>query len=96
MLVRELTEVLRQLVADGSRYPILDVEGDATYFVQFLPFDGGCLVCEAVSNVFLDSRYRLSELQEQAMVDLGWDAPCPNYTMVWEPPVPVHVVAERW
>jgi hypothetical protein len=90
-----LIEVLRALLEDRAHFLVIDVDKSAKYYVQFLPVDGGGLLCEAVSNEFLSGTDRLTTHDEQNMIDLGWASPDPNFKQLWDAPVPVHVVADR-
>jgi hypothetical protein len=90
-----LPDVFRALLDDRAHFLVFDVDKDAGYYVQFLPVDGGGLLCEAVSNEFLSDPHRLTPEDELKMVDLGWASPDPNFRQLWEAPVPVHVVAHR-
>src|SRR5437879_2174004 len=42
------------------------------YYVQLM-FNLDCVYCEAASNEYLDGVERLVRVQEDALVDLGWD-----------------------
>ncbi|MDA0180992.1 hypothetical protein OJ997_11855 [Solirubrobacter phytolaccae] len=59
---------------DSGTFVVL--EGDATrnYYVQFSPV-GEQLLCEAVSNAFLDPADQLGERQHATLAAVGWHAP---------------------
>ncbi len=54
-------------------------------YVQFMLYEDGSVVAEAVSNTYLRDPHRLAETDEARLATLGWRAPtvrCPNWRLV--------------
>ena len=75
---RNLASVLDRMVYGPGRWVLIvgSVDG-CTKYVQFLGYEDGSLVAEAVSNAYLVEPHRLSEDDEAALLRLGWQPPCP-------------------
>jgi hypothetical protein len=83
-----LEEILERLLADPGRWILIIEAGPdaAPYYVQYLLFEEGSLVVEAVSNYFLEGVNRLTDQDEHQLAMLGWQPPTdlthPNWTAV--------------
>jgi hypothetical protein len=89
-----LEEILERLLADPGRWILIIEAGPDTalYYVQYLLFEEGSLLAEAVSNNFLEGANRLTDQDEQRLRILGWQPPAdqgsPNWTAVQATLVP--------
>ena len=65
------------------------------YYVQFIPTEQGELYCEAVGNTYLEGADRLDESAELDLIGLGWSSPTPNFSQLWDEPIPFAEIGER-
>jgi hypothetical protein len=65
------------------------------YYVQFIATRQGELYCEAVGNHYLAREDWLDAEDELNLIGLGWSSPTPNYSQLWDEPIPFDEVACR-
>jgi hypothetical protein len=93
-LAREVAGRLEELMLWQTEFMI--VERNATnYYVQFVATALGELYCEAVGNEYLEPGARIDDEQELALIGLGWSSPTPQFSQLWDEPIPFANVAER-
>lgn len=85
-LEQGLGKVLRRLIRDPGRWILIIEDPVSDRFVQFLAFEDGSLVAEAVSNRFLSRQYQWTRRDLRVLEELGWEPPMedlrPNYIVV--------------
>jgi hypothetical protein len=96
-----LEEILQRLLADPGRWILIIEAGPdaAPYYIQYLLFEEGSLLVEAVSNAFLEGANRLNDQDEHRLRMLGWQPPAhqgrPNWMAVQATLVPDIAAAAR-
>jgi hypothetical protein len=96
-----LAGLLRLYAESPGRWiVIIDEPQVPGYYVQFICYEDGALLAEAVSNEYLPEHLWLTEDQEETLERLGWTQPSPPEFPNWvtvHPTVdpPVHQVAAR-
>src|SRR5687768_2113938 len=78
--LNRLPELIERLASYESSHVVVAVDGPSNYYVQLASGerdenDEGWLLCEAVSNEFLEGEDRISPAVEAALIDVGWKAP---------------------
>ncbi len=86
--VEEIESRLRGLLhryteAPGRWIFIIGEPRDHGYYVQFICYEDGALLPEVVSNEYLPEALWLSDVQEQALTQLGWKRPHPPQAPNW-------------
>ena len=72
--MENIIDTLQEITSEGGdgNYFIIHLNDD--YYIQFTGQKGNPDVyCEAVSNHFLEEKAKLTAVQEQQMLDLGWE-----------------------
>jgi hypothetical protein len=81
---RSLGDLLRRYVEAPGRWIIIMREPDVPgYYVQFICYEDGALLAEAVSNHFLPEHLRLNKTQEAKLKYFGWKPPSPPEFPNW-------------
>jgi len=62
---------------------IIDQPEVPGYYVQFICYEDGALIAEAVSNHYLPEAFWLTKEQEGALARLGWKHPNPPQVPNW-------------
>ena len=68
---------------------------NSPYYVQFIATPRGELYCEAVGNHYLDPDFRIDQEAELTLIGLGWSSPTPQFSQLWDEPIPFAEVGER-
>jgi hypothetical protein len=76
-LHRDLVGLIDLLVRSPGRWILILCVGPHKYgrYVQLLVHEDGSILTEASSNNFLDGSYRLSAVEEEKLVAIGWKEP---------------------
>jgi hypothetical protein len=93
---RSLSDLLRRYVEAPGRWIVILREPEVPgHYVQFICYEDGALLAEAVSNEHLPHHLQLDEDQEAMLSRLGWRRPSPPEFPNWatvhptvDPPVP--------
>ena len=100
-LGRRLGRLLRRYAGAPGRWIVVIAQPEVPgYYVQFICYEDGALVAEAVSNHYLPEALWLTGEQQDALTQLGWTHPDPPEVPNWvtvHPTVdpPVSEVARR-
>jgi hypothetical protein len=92
-----LAPLLERLVFDPGRWIVILEFGDreADLFAEFVVFEDGSLVVEAVSNTPLRPPHLLNEAAHEALGRLGWDSPVQALQLAVARPHPDEEAAAR-
>ncbi|MGD9092539.1 MAG: hypothetical protein PVF74_06805 [Anaerolineales bacterium] len=87
-ILAKVSESLRLIQEEGGQgnLVIFIANADKNYYIQIVGHkDDPTLFAEAVSNAFLDTKYRLDPRQMKLMEELGWKCPgkTPNFHREW-------------
>src|SRR5262245_12102039 len=93
-LSTEIAERLEDLMLYQTQFLIIERVA-SPYYVQFLPTEQGELYCEAVGNHYLEGADRLDEEAELDLIGLGWSSPTPNFSQLWDEPIPFAEIGDR-
>jgi hypothetical protein len=81
---RSLAGLLRRYAEAPGRWIIIIDEPEVPgYYIQFICYEDGALLAEAVSNRFLPEHLRLNDAQEETLASLGWTLPSPPEVPNW-------------
>jgi hypothetical protein len=71
--MENIIDILQEITSEGGDNNHFIIHLNDDYYIQFTGQKGNPDVyCEAVSNLFLEEKVKLTEAKEQQMLDLGW------------------------
>ncbi len=93
-LADEIAERLEAFMLHQTQFLVIDRTG-TDYYVQFIPTLQGELYCEAVGNEYIEPAQHLDQSAELHLIGLGWSSPTPNFSQLWDEPIPFADIGNR-